>query len=441
MDTVLLTSRFEKILILNDAKRSPRARSLKMKTAKLTLLCLIAVLIAGPNAFGQGLKLPFGKKKPGVNQPQGLDLTMKSGPWLIMCASFVGDEGLQQARRLAQELRQKHHLNAYVYSHHFNFEQSAAGQGIAGWAVPQAAGTKNLRRAKMTTASNSDFDEIAVLVGDFPTVDDSRAQKTLKQIKNIRPESLANFTGNGASEDSPLSGDRLRSSTNAYFGGAGDGSSVSDFAMRRNNGTDGSGGTALKASFLLPNPMLPDEYFAAQNVDHFILGLNKRIKYSLLKNDGLYSVKVASFFGKTTFDMDEMKQTQTKQSWLKRNRQGVTQSDLVDAAKKAHVLTDYLRKKGIEAYEFHDRHESYVCVGSYDWAVGENGQGNPEIAKTIMKFKGRMANVPGKRGAIETFTLSPKLVKAGISCDAQPLPVVVPRAPEKTASRLFGRFK
>ena len=39
---------------------------------------------------------------------------------------------------------------------------------------------------------------------------------------------------------------------------------------------------------------------------------------------------------------------------------------LVLAGENAHNLTVALRAKGWEAYEFHDRHESYVSIGSFD---------------------------------------------------------------------------
>ena len=38
------------------------------------------------------------------------------------------------------------------------------------------------------------------------------------------------------------------------------------------------------------------------------------------------------------------------------------------AARNAHDLTIALRQKGWEAYEMHDRHESYVTVGSFESA-------------------------------------------------------------------------
>ena len=47
-------------------------------------------------------------------------------------------------------------------------------------------------------------------------------------------------------------------------------------------------------------------------------------------------------------------------------RRATDDDPLVRAAEKAHKLTSALRFKRWEAYEFHDRHESYVTVGSFD---------------------------------------------------------------------------
>jgi hypothetical protein len=56
-----------------------------------------------------------------------------------------------------------------------------------------------------------------------------------------------------------------------------------------------------------------------------------------------------------------------------------------------------------------------------------------------MEFKGESVFVPGKPGATKTYPLPRKLTNNGIACDAQPLPVLVPKSNEtKTASRFFG---
>lgn len=119
---------------------------------------------------------------------------------------------------------------------------------------------------------------------------------------------------------------------------------------------------------------------------------------------------------------------------------GITDSQLVEAAENAHLMTVALRKMGVEAYEFHDHHESYVCVGSFDWAKQQTASGiqtNPDIANVIAKFKATDAIVNGyrttRRRTINVFK------DLNINFDAQPLPITVPKAPARVARGLFGR--
>lgn len=396
-----------------------------------TIVLMLLTLWMMPQAAEGQIRLPFGKSKASSPQER-LELTQRAGPWLIMCTSFVGEDGLQQARRLAQELREEHRLKAYIYRHEFDFTKDIASKGV-GWEVIETSDKqKRIRPIQMEPAGKSKFEEIAVLIGDFPTIDDSKAQKTLERIKMLKPNSMANFDVRNAVQGDDLAGERLR----AWRG----------FASMVSSNPDSKNMGPLRAAFLLPNPMLPDEYFEARKVDHFVLDLNKNFKHGLLKNPGIYTVKLASFCGDITLDLNQIQQKNQEQSWRKKNRKSLTQSKLVDAAKKATLLTRELRAKGIDAYEFHDRHESYVCVGSFDWITQEDAAGkkrnNPEVIETILKFKGSRVDVPGKPGALQTYPLSKRLTDAGIACDAQPLPVLVPKAPAgRSANRFLGKLR
>jgi hypothetical protein len=398
----------------------------------LTQTILLLNLILMPLSAEGQLKLPFGKSKSS-NNPANLELTQRSGPWLIMCTSFVGEEGLEQARRLARELREEHKLKAYIYRHEFDFTKEVADKGV-GWEVVETADKqKRIRPIQMQTASKSKFEEIAVLVGDFAGVDDSKAQKTLEQIKTLRPSTMANLDMRSAIEGDNLAGERLL----AWRG----------FANIMNSDSEAKEMGPLRAAFLLPNPTLPDEYFQARKVDHFVLDLNKKFKkHGLLKNPGIYTVKLATFCGEVSLDLNKIHEKQQEQSWRIKNKKSLTSSKLVDAAKKATLLTRELRAKGIEAYEFHDRHESYVCVGSFDWlsqvdAAG-NKRSNPDIVETILKFKGSRVDVPGKPGAMQSYKLSKRLTDAGIACDPQPIPVLVPKVSEtRVSNRFLGSFR
>jgi hypothetical protein len=193
--------------------------------------------------------------------------------------------------------------------------------------------------------------------------------------------------------------------------------------------------------------MLPDEYFESQKLDDFVIALNRsrEIDHSLLKNPGIYTVRVASFQGESTFNLGEIEEKEREMKWLSRNKKKVKSSKLAVAGHKAHMLTEEFRKLGVEAYEFHDRNESFVCLGSFDWIVREDGAGNktqnPEVVELILKYKAEIKNFPGRPNTIVPYSF-PSLAKEKIVCDAQPYPVLVPKvAKQSSAARLLNRFR
>ena len=335
-----------------------------------------------------------------------------TGPWLIMCASFVGEEGMAQAKRLASELRDKN-LNAKIFSHRFDFGENIEGKG---WEVYEENGKNNIRRQRMKPAAGSGVEEVAVLVGDFPNVADARAQSLLKQIKQFYPQSLANYD--------PDQGDSqtLRGWRETTV---------------RMNATETKSKGPLRYAFLLPNPLLPDEYFEANQVDHFVLKMNKNVRYSLLKNPSVYSVRVATFRGESTFEVDEIDRKEREMNLLKRMGKPIQSSRLADAFEKANKLTIELRRQGVDAYEFHDRNESYVCVGGFDWISQDNARGertfNPDVVAVIQKFKGTVKDLPQMQGALSPKVLA-KFRNTDIVFDVQPIPVLVPKQNANTAA-------
>ncbi len=407
-----------------------------MKSARLFTFGLIVVSMVCTNANGQIFKkLPFGKTKT-VDAQGSIELTQKAGPWLIMCASFTGDDGRQQAVRLTRELRESYKIKAYIYSHQFDFAAEVKDKGL-GWQGPKdkndrpTAEEQRRRPKQMRPAGESRFEEIAVLVGDFASVEDSRAQKALAEIKTLQPKTMISYDPAQALADQSLAGSRLRA--------------WRDFADSSNDGSGKAKGP-LRAAFLMPNPMLPDEYFQARKIDDDVLKWNSRAKYSLLDNPASYSVQIATFDGDSTFQLDEMEQKLAEDKLLQKNRKALKDSKIMRAAARASILAATLRKQGIEAYEFHDRYESYVCVGSFDWLVRQDANGrkvrNPEMVATIEKFKGQIGKAAGRQ-AMQTYKLPDKLVKAHIACDVQPLPVLIPKAPETftAGKKKFGFFR
>ncbi|HAC89842.1 MAG TPA: hypothetical protein DCF63_04295, partial [Planctomycetaceae bacterium] len=109
-------------------------------------------------------------------------------------------------------------------------------------------------------------------------------------------------------------------------------------------------------AFLTRNPKLPDDFFQAPKVDSFVQELNRQqwIEYSLLDCPGRFTGRVASFRGPEVVTVAAKAKSSDPGTALDR------------AANKAHKMTQSLRSKGVEAYEFHDRYGSYVMIGSFD---------------------------------------------------------------------------
>ena len=257
-------------------------------------------------------------------------LTQQNGPWLVLAATFSGEGGEAEARELVLELRRDFNLSSFYYAMTFERDRIAPGRGIDG------VGTRIRRRYNRGTQNV----EHAVLVGEFPTIDDPGAQDLLQQVKYLQPESLAT--------DKPQETSRSLAAVRRFHN-----------YLRKNMDTQQERGP-LGHAFLTRNPLLPKEYFAPQGVDKQVAKWNKDIEYSLMKCPGRYSIRVATFRGRTKLQGKAIDQAELG------TRKAEENDPLVQAVKNAHLLTEALRKKGWEAYEFHDRQESYVSVGSFN---------------------------------------------------------------------------
>ena len=387
--------------------------SLRLKLAALTVL--LAAFVFESTVCAQ---VPFLKRSN--SKTAKLNLTQDAGPWLIMRASFDGEDGRQQAINLANELRTKHRFNAYVYRQHFDFASEIATLG-KGYQKPTAGGTANLRQREMQLVKQDEKTEYAVLVGNYKSVESPQAQQDLATIKKLQPETLKIYSADV--RDTSQAGRRLRADSEAIFGS-------SDGVKKM---TLGNSKFPLKLSLLVINPMIPEDQLAASSVDQYLVRLNEGLKYTLLDNPKAYTLKVASFSGKVFVRQQDIDALKADRNWQRREKQGKNNSSLVQAAKRAKILTEYFRSQNVEAYQFHDRHSSYVCVGGFDWVSegeGPNARPNPEVEALAKVF----AAQPAENG-FATFPLPGKLLSAGVTCDANPLTVAVPKVKKQTAKR------
>ena len=270
------------------------------------------------------------RKQIEANPDTEYTLSKQHGPWLILAATFSGPEAKSQAHNLIIELRKEYGMPAFYYGMTFQMDETNLGRGVDNYG-------SHIRRRYQR---GSKIREHAVLVGEFPSVDDPNARKALRRIKQLTPDTLD--TGDGESTSQSLATVRK----------------FHNFLRAEGGGSDRKG--PMGHAFLTRNPLLPKEFFVPQGIEPVIVKMNKGIPYSLMKCPGKYSVRVATFRGRSSLKATDEELTS------KHTRKAAEDDPLVVAARNAHLLTVALREKRWEAYEFHDRYESYVAIGSFD---------------------------------------------------------------------------
>jgi len=341
-------------------------------------------------------------KKIDADPNKKYEVTAKNGPWMIMAATFNGETAEKEAHELVLDLRKNHRVNAYLHTKAFGQREREYGLGYKEDGSP-----KVMVPIKNAFARQERFTEYAVLVGDYPAIDDAEAQKTLKDLKTIEPVSLKKAE------------------------------SLSSVNMTKQIQRVAQGVTRNKAplgrAFMAPNPLLPPEYFTQKNgVDKFVLDMNKEVEYSLLKCPGKYSVQIATFRGKAVIDQRKISDIEKQPAKLS--------SSLDKAADDAHRLCVALRtgkdSKGrpvgtpVMAFEFHDREQSIVTVGSFDNLGIRNADGSLLLDESIRKVMAQYSvdttkvitdpRDPSKQGARGTMI-------DGLVLDVTPNVIEVPR--------------
>ncbi len=382
---------------------------------RVAVAAIVVALLVPAVAAAQGGWLPTTWFAPTQVDTQAMHpLAENDGPWLVLATTFRGESARDEARRLVQELRSRHKLDAYTHEKSFDYTGRQQGIGLNPDGTPKT----------MRYANAGHVVEVAVLVGDFASCEDPRGQAALQRIKTLRPESLGGPSGKS----------RL----------------VSDFLLANRDQLRTGGPAAEKppmhAAILIPNPLLPDGYFAPQQIDDFVLAMNADVEHSLLDCPGRFTVRVATFTGAGTFDpgaaadsaaggrsdglvdvnrfVEALRGTGWRDPQV-RARQ--SESRLVEAADKAHRLTVALRRAGWPAWEFHDRESSIVCVGSVDQLAVPQAAGRPAVHPEITRIVRELGPDPA---GLAQGRIVPKSF-AGVMLDLEPKPIDVPRAPTR----------
>ncbi|MDD3588187.1 MAG: hypothetical protein PHQ75_13470 [Thermoguttaceae bacterium] len=347
---------------------------------------------------------PFfqGGKRIEANEQQEYYLKDSDGLWFVLAKTYMGDDAREKANKLVHELRKRYKMPAYIYKldpDTTELEELSRQH-------------KTQRRYKYQTVRAVEY---AVLVGSFPSSEDLGLQKTLLSIKRSQPTCL--------SKD-PMT-DVL----------------TEKFAALAKKNKEFAGFGPLGGAIAVPNPMIPKEYYSQKGiVDSFVEKINSDSSYNLLNNKKMYTLRVATFTGDAAFQ----KATDADKNLISR---------LEMAGIKADALCRALRKKGVEAWEFHDRDSSFVTIGSFDnyGQIRPDGRTeiDPKINELIEKYRGQMTKT--STGAYRAYTVVvdipdpegglKKKKRLEIPFDLQPVLIVVPQRPENIKKTLQAQQK
>lgn len=315
-------------------------------------------------------------------------LTKNHGPWMIMVASFhttaedgqteIGKTPEEAADELVFELR-KMGIPAYVH----------AMQPDHSPIVTVDRSGREVRRKNLRQVTS-----IGVLAGNYPSLDDDVAQRTLKWIKEYDPECLKQGVVFQKTDERP---------------------------------------TPLAAAFLTINPLLtPEEIEAFKGIDTFVLRLNHSERNSLLDNEGRYTLVVASFGGKSGI--------QTPLGVGGFGREMKPDDDLDIAAQEARDLAEALRNtENVEAFVWHDRYHSIVTVGAFETnndpaiaALSRRFGANQPTAALVPKFSNtvQVLAINGDGQKVNVGNLGTTSLPAGFriwAFDPSPHLMVVPK--------------
>jgi hypothetical protein len=379
-----------------------------MSLRRLALSGLLAISALAANGFVASAQAPWQKlnmfRKVEADPEQNYEVSEDHGPWMIMAATFAGTGGEKQARELVLELRKKFRLEAYIHSKEFDYTQPVRGLHIDEFRNPKMLKHSRAYKSK----------EFAVLVGNYPAVDDKQLERDLEKVKSLEPKCLE-LDPNKESFQQLATWRKLL---------------VMMTPERKGDNKAASKGPMSRA-FVTTNPLLPAQFFATRGVDKLVESMNDGVKFSLLDCPGKYTVQVATFMGKVVIDQSKV------QKILDEDRP--VEGGLMEAAEKANKVCLALREKGYEAYEFHDRGMSIVTVGSFDSVGTPRRDGkteiDPKIHKIMQAFSAADQKLPENFGYANVMGRRPKSLE-GILLDSQPLPVTVPK---RSFSSAFGK--
>ncbi len=378
------------------------------------LLALLAGTSVLPTAYGEGPALlrmfSRGHQTVSADASESYSLTPEDGPWLILAHTFMGEGSSERAERLALEIRRDLKMPAFVFKEDFDF----SGEVNQGGSVQRAGGPRAQRRMKYQNQIR--YQAHAVLVGEYDSSEHPLIDADLERIKTATCAVFSDKKEMAAEIDSRNPVTAVKALHRR----------LAERFADKDRGPMGN-------AFLTRNPMLPEDYFHAPQVNAFVRSLNDDKPNSLLNCKGNYTVVVRTFSGLNTI-VDGKKEKGFQPSGERMLQCGVD----------ANKMVALLRAEGVEAYEFHDRTQSLVTIGSFDTLGKEIPGGGfeyaPEIQRVMSEY--RAFNIDPKLAEHvqhqTTQGVPVKCVAERYPFDVEPLPIAVPKISKRS---LYGAVR
>ena len=137
-----------------------------MSRLKSFVSLIVLAMLLSPALAKSPFSLISFKRSKAVAQSSRL-LTEENGPWMIFVGSFAGQAAEEEARQLVETLRQSFGMKAYLHKQFYDFTDRVEGKGFDKYGRPK----------QMRYSADDAFEEVAVLVGDYESTNDSRLQK------------------------------------------------------------------------------------------------------------------------------------------------------------------------------------------------------------------------------------------------------------------------
>jgi hypothetical protein len=273
-------------------------------------------------------------------------LTKENGPFMVWARTFRGLNAERMALALAKELRQEHHLLAYIVR-----TKDFPGRSLIRGTPPTAPSTLQQPQIKMPEKIRT-RDEAAVLIGNEKTMAD--AAKLLDVVRKIHPKCLKNVS--------------------------------TPFPWRH----------GLSNAYRTVNPFAPAQTLYPRPPDKLIVQMNKGLR-SLANCPGRYSLQVAEFTGRSAIQFGNQKLVTPLLPDL---HESPLQTAAADAERLAERLakSPEIQKLRQPVYVYHDRRSSKVFIGSFD---SDRDPAAYEMREALLRVAVQLQNENPKPGLLQ----------------------------------------